>query len=381
MGEQRSFGHSSAAQYIILLIVMGVLLGFVNIIPSLLNATYNTHKLISDMSVAYYKYKAAVNDEESSTTLLRERKTELTTSLEDLRENRFYSQMAENDSRIRKALELLSTATRRYTSTGSDSAAAMLEEELDSFSVYIGEYTKNQKFTLTVSLIAALFTLMVMVLLIFYLYRKNRRIVGDLRKALEDREYLLMEIHHRIKNNLAMISSLISIKSRELTDDSPMRDLRQQVSTIGMVHELLYQGEDVSAVELGEYFDRLLRNVFYSLSSEPVQIEIETEGLRLNPKKVVPLGLIITEMATNAVKHGFHEEGERRFSLEARWIEAEQRYEFKISNSGRPFPEDRSPENGGSMGIELIHSLVRQLRGSIDLYRNPLTTFILRFPE
>jgi two-component sensor histidine kinase len=177
-----------------------------------------------------------------------------------------------------------------------------------------------------------------------------------------------------------MISSLINIKSRDLTDDSPMRDLRQQVSTIGMVHELLYQGEDVATVNLGEYLEKLLRNVFYSLSPQPVNLDVEAEELRLDSKKIVPLGLIITEMATNAVKHGFEGNGERLFQLKGHWNTAEAQYELSISNSGRPFPEGQSIKRSGGMGMELIDTLVKQLGGSMELDRNPLTTFTLRFP-
>ncbi len=368
-------------QYIILLLVLAVLLGFVNIIPSLLDATYNTQSLLSDMRVAFYKYKDAVDDSDTPAAQLEQHRKELKESLTSIEENRFYAQMADTDRRIRASLEVLAAVTRRYTQTSATSAEKLLKKELSSFSAYIDEYTRQQKYTLTVSLIAALFTLMVMVMLIFYLYRRNRSIVGELQSVIRDREYLLKEIHHRIKNNLTMISSLINIKSRELSDDTPMRDLSQQVSTIGMVHELLYHGNDVATVEMGHYLEKLLRHVFYSLSPHPVNIEVDAEDIRMDPKKIVPLGLIVTEMATNAVKHAFRAEEERHFRITARREEETKSYLLRISNTGAPFPEDRFFENDTSMGFELINALTRQLKGSIELDRSPMTTFTLRFPQ
>jgi two-component sensor histidine kinase len=380
MSRKREFSTSIAAQYSILLLVATVLIGFVNIIPSLLDATYHTQTLLSDMTIKFYRYKAAVKDPETPPARLREGGDELKASLRSLEENRFYAQMGENDPHIREALGVIKAATRRYTQTGASHAEELLEEKLHSFSSYIDHYTRQQKFTLNVSLVAALFTLLVMVMLIFYLYRRNRSIVAELQSALEDREYLLKEIHHRVKNNLTMVNSLINLKSMEMADTTPMRDLSQQISTIGMVHELLYHGEDVSSIDLDQYLRNLLQHVFYSLSPHPVEIEVEAGGLSMDPKWVVPLGLIVTEMATNAVKHAFREDGERLFRITARREEETSGYLLTISNSGEPFPEDRSLENGTSMGLELINSLVRQLKGSIKLQRSPMTTFTLRFP-
>ena len=380
MNYRNTTGYSAFAQYSILLLVVGILLGFVNIIPSLLNATYHTQELLSEMRIAFYTYKDVIDDTGTSSSEIESEKQQLLSALDDLKRNRFYNQMAGNDRQIRTSLRELTTAVERYISTGSTDAEDRLEQVLSSFSSYMSEYTRNQKFTLTVSLVAALFTLLIMVVLIFYLYRRNRTIVAELRSALNDREYLLKEIHHRIKNNLTMISSLINIKSRALQDDTPMRDLSQQVDTIGMVHELLYHGEDIASVDLGQYLNKLLNNVFYSLSPYPVEIEVNADNIDMDPKKLVPVGLIVTEIATNAVKHGFTEE-ERVFRVTAEKDNETDSCIVTAANTGHPFPEDRSPNNGGSMGMELINALVQQLQGNIELQRYPMTTFTLRFPQ
>lgn len=202
-----------------------------------------------------------------------------------------------------------------------------------------------------------------------------------LKKALEEKDYLIKEINHRVKNNLFMISSLLSLKASETGNDRLFSDVQNQIKAIRLVHEKLYQTDDVSQIDFGSYTQDLLESIFTTFTAKPVHLENRTGRFMVSTKSAVTLGLIINEVATNAIKHGFTEEEEAVFTIEVRREKSAGKIVLLLANSGRRFPDGVDFYNADSLGLRLIHALVAQLGGTVELERDPITTFIIKFPE
>ena len=124
----------------------------------------------------------------------------------------------------------------------------------------------------------------------------------------------------------------------------------------------------------------LLNSIFSSFSRWPVRIEADIDEISIPTKTAMSLGLIVNEIATNAIKHGFNEKEEAVFSIKMEKDKENNHYELTLSNTGNPFPEDLDIANSGTLGLRLISALTEQLGGTIDLKRVPRPLFTIRFP-
>ena len=210
------------------------------------------------------------------------------------------------------------------------------------------------------------------------LFEKTKMQEKKLSKALEEKDFLMRELNHRVKNNLNMVSALISFKEVEINYE--LSDIKSQIEAISLVHEKLYQHNKVDRIELGEYLQNLLESVFSFAADRNVQIVNKTEGVSINSKTAISLGLIVNEIATNAIKYGFTEDKETIFSITLTRKKEDSNYILTLSNTGRPFPEDISFETPDTLGLQLIASLVDQLNGTIALQKKPNPVFTIRFP-
>lgn len=193
------------------------------------------------------------------------------------------------------------------------------------------------------------------------------------KEAEREKEFLMRELNHRTKNNLNMVSSLISLKQMALENKIDLSDIANQIKTISLVHEKLYKTDNIEYINFSEYIQDLLLNVF---EGHGVSIINNMRNYSLDARKAVSLGLVVNEIATNALKYGFTENKEFSISM----IKEDEFYILKVTNNGNPFPEDKNLEDKMStLGIQLIISLVAQVKGTIELVKNP-TTFIIKFP-
>lgn len=199
----------------------------------------------------------------------------------------------------------------------------------------------------------------------------------DLRKTLNEKDFLMRELNHRIKNNLSMVSSLISLKDAEIEED--LSDLKHRIDAIRLVHEKLQQYKHIDRIEVRDYFQELLETLFASTTDRDVHIINSIERVTISPKTAIALGLIINEIATNAVKYGFNSE-EARFTVGLVKENANYLYNLSLSNSGNPFPDEIDIENTETSGMQLISILVNQLEGSLELEKRPSPKFTIRFP-
>lgn len=192
-----------------------------------------------------------------------------------------------------------------------------------------------------------------------------------LEHKLHEKETLLKEVHHRVKNNLQTVSSLLSLQSRSIEDkkiSSIIKSSQNRVVSMAMVHEMLYKRDDyTSKVELKPYVEELCEYLLRSVKGNENNIttKLDIGDFKLSIDTVIPLGLIINETVTNALKYGLPEDvkGEILVKLSKKGVNT---YQMYLGDNGIGFPEDINPKNTKSLGLKLIHNLSRQLRGSVQ---------------
>jgi PAS domain S-box-containing protein len=202
----------------------------------------------------------------------------------------------------------------------------------------------------------------------------------ELKEALKEKKFLLKEINHRIKNNLLMISSLINLKSSEVDDVVDLSDLEHQIDVIRLVHEKLSTSEDQKQIDCNLYIREFLDAVFSGFTQKKVRVDYDVDEVCLPSKTMVPLGLIINEIATNSMKYGFTAE-EPVFSLSLKLsAEQEDHLVLRISDNGGPFPEGIDLDNPETLGLRLIAALAEQIGGTVELVPTSHPEFVIRFP-
>jgi PAS domain S-box-containing protein len=209
--------------------------------------------------------------------------------------------------------------------------------------------------------------------------RKNAE--KRLLNAVEEKELLMKELNHRVKNNLAIISSLLQIETSRLGSDIDLSDIISRIDAIRIIHEKLYQSDKITHIKLKDYIQDLLETVFSSFSDRTITIHNDIENILVPTKPAVSLGLIINEIAVNAIKHGFKKDIKAEFSvsLDRNSNNNEEEYLLTLSNTGAPFPEDVDIHNPRSLGLQLVTTLCDQLDGSLSLQKSPYPVFQVRF--
>ena len=212
--------------------------------------------------------------------------------------------------------------------------------------------------------------------------RKN--IQKELLKLLEQKEILLKEIHHRVKNNLMIISSLLNLQSRYIKDKASKEiftESQNRAKSMALIHERLYQSNDLKKIDFGEYIRSLSNELFNTYDADPGQItlKINVESLFLDINTTVPLGLIVNELISNCLKHGFPDgrNGEIDVDLHSKG----DYYELSVKDNGIGFPKDLNYENTDSLGLQMIVSLTNQIDGNIKLNNIVGTEFMITFKE
>lgn len=195
--------------------------------------------------------------------------------------------------------------------------------------------------------------------------------------ARDEHALLLKELNHRVKNNLILVAALVDLKDQELGDTADLSDIHHRIETITSIHDQLQVSDRYSHVEGGPYFTGIIDRVFAG-SAFSIERLTEFHVGEIPSKIAVYLGLIVTEIATNAVKYGFDLSESSWFAIDLR--ETAGHYELRLSNSGKPFPQDILLDDPQTLGMQLITTLTDQLRGTVALDRNPPTTFTIRIP-
>jgi two-component sensor histidine kinase len=210
----------------------------------------------------------------------------------------------------------------------------------------------------------------------------------ELKKALEEKEVLLEELHHRVRSNLQVIYSLLNIQELSLKDKAAsdaFKESKNRVRTMGLIHEKLYQTGNVSTFNFPDYIHSLVTHLFnsYSLLAGKVQLKMEVEDISLDLDTAVHLGLIVNELVSNAFKYAFP--GKREGYLEVYLGKnngEEDDNTLIIRDNGIGIPDSVGFRKGSSgLGMQIINSLVKKLHGHIDIDRKDGTTFTIKFKE
>jgi two-component sensor histidine kinase len=203
----------------------------------------------------------------------------------------------------------------------------------------------------------------------------RKRVEKQLVVSIEEKEVLLREIHHRVKNNLQIISSLLSLQADYVSEPRVVgmfRDSQRRVRSMALIHERLYQSQGLARVDFGEYVRSLIDRLFdvmYGPDESTVNLEVDTNDISLAIDTIVPCGLIVSELVSNSLKHAFPDGrgGKIRISLHS---DGPGRFELIVADDGIGFPQDLDFQGASTLGLQLVSTLARQLGGSIAIDRD-----------
>jgi two-component sensor histidine kinase/HAMP domain-containing protein len=208
----------------------------------------------------------------------------------------------------------------------------------------------------------------------------------QIKASLEGKEVLLKEIHHRVKNNLQVVSSLIMLQTENMKDEryiEMFNECQNRIKTMALIHDKLYRSKDIAKIELNDYIKSLVTETFrsYRKSTTKVKLKLDLEEIIIEIETAISCGLIINELISNSLKYAFPEDREGEIKISIRLLGKDE-FEMIFSDNGIGIPEDIDYRNTKSLGLRLIVNLSeRQLVGKIELDRSKGTKFQIRFKE
>jgi len=204
-----------------------------------------------------------------------------------------------------------------------------------------------------------------------------------IKASLKEKEVLLKEIHHRVKNNLQVISSLLYLQSNRIKEKEYkdiFNESQNRIKSMALVHEKLYKSDDLSGIELSDYIRSLINYLIrsYNVNYQKIKLEIKIDNIFLSIDKSIPFGLIVNELVTNSLKYAFEgrEEGILRISIVLDEIGT---IKVSIFDDGKGIPAGFDIKNSTSLGLRLVQTLVTQLEGSLQINTNVGTEFLIEF--
>lgn len=214
----------------------------------------------------------------------------------------------------------------------------------------------------------------------------ERKIFEDaLKSSLREKEVLIKEIHHRVKNNMQIISSLLNLQKQYVNDEEAVNVLKEsqnRVKSMAMIHEKLYKSRSFSEINFSDYIRGLVSDLFYSygVDSNRIRTIIVLDEVMMGLETAIPCGLIVSELVTNTLKYAFPHQEEGEFRIELHAYE-DGFYELIISDNGVGIPENFDLDETETLGLQLVKSLVNQLEGTVELIREVGTMFKIKFKE
>ncbi len=210
----------------------------------------------------------------------------------------------------------------------------------------------------------------------------DRKISEDkIKQSLAEKEVLLKEVHHRVKNNLQIISSILNLQSSTISDTSTLELLKNsqdRIRSMSLIHELLYQTKDFSTIQFSEYIKSIATNLFHSYNqNRNIVLEQDLDDIKLDLDMAIPCGLIVNELITNALKYAFDEKEEGVVKIGLK--QESELIKLSISDDGKGFPENINFRETSSLGMQLVISLVEQIDGEILLNSEKGTKYTITF--
>ena len=254
------------------------------------------------------------------------------------------------------------------------------------FSVY-------EQFRGQILMVGALFFLLSSLVLILFgniVHRRKAqnelaRSAEQVRSSLGEKEILLKEVHHRVKNNLQVISGLLNLQAHHITDELSRgiyKESQNRVISMALIHEELYQARDLARVDFGAYIENLVENLFgsYSVDKDRVTLDLDIDHTEMVVDTAIPCGLIVNELISNCLKHAFPDGMNGRVRVAFHELD-DKEYELVVSDDGVGLPLEMDITRTDSLGMQLVFLIVEQLKGKIEVSREGGTGFHILFRE
>jgi PAS domain S-box-containing protein len=206
-----------------------------------------------------------------------------------------------------------------------------------------------------------------------------------LRKAVKEKESLLREVHHRVKNNLQVISSLLNLQAASIKDPQVVqlfRESQTRITSIALLHETLHRSNDLSRIRMSNYLRTLAGHVFrsYGIDHKAIVLDLLVEDLAFDIDTAMTCGMIVEELLSNSLKHAYAVGKEGRIQIELQ-AQDEGAYLLQVSDDGVGILKDGVRRNSGSLGLELVNLLAGKLEGTVELQRGPGTAWRIEFHQ
>lgn len=214
---------------------------------------------------------------------------------------------------------------------------------------------------------------------------EQKRIEQQLKSSLREKEVLLKEIHHRVKNNLQVISSLLNLQLRHIQDvkaQEMLRESKNRIQSMSLIHETLYQDSNIFSVEFGYYLKSIIHHLFrsYGIEDDRIVLEIDTNDVSLVLNQAIPCSLIVNELVSNSLKYAFPENGSGVITIRMKPLSDQ--IELLVKDNGRGFADGCDIGKSDTMGLTIIRLLIHdQLKGNIEYNGTNGAQFIIRFPR
>jgi two-component system, sensor histidine kinase PdtaS len=291
---------------------------------------------------------------------------------QDLRKSLVWENLLKDS--ILKKEKLLSDALIRENNYKQEK----LDNEKKLSSLVSGEFNlQHEKLLnerrLRVTLLSGLGLFITLGGVIFFMYRKQRKKNTIIQKQADDLPTLMKEIHHRVKNNLQIISSLLDLQALSIKDKhaaGAVREGKIRVQSMALIHQNLYNEGNIKGIVMEDYIKKLVENLFnsYNIQKDKIQLVTDIDYLNLDVDTVIPLGLVINELISNSLKYAFKdkEHGEIYVGLK----ESNKQLELVVRDNGCGFPPDWSKIQNNSFGYGLINAFAQKLKAKLDIYNN-----------
>ena len=206
----------------------------------------------------------------------------------------------------------------------------------------------------------------------------------ELERRVQEKDLMLSEIHHRVKNSLQVVSSLLRLEAGRIRDPvvaEMLQTTQNRIRSMAMIHQTLYQSKDFARVDFHAFLQSFIPTLVqsYSIHPEEISLAFHVAEVRLPIDAAIPCGLIVNELISNALKHAFPNGRRGTISIEF-MQQAGDDVTLSVEDDGVGVPEGFSFENSETLGIQLVYMLAGQLGGAVEIERSPLTRFVLRFP-
>jgi two-component sensor histidine kinase/PAS domain-containing protein len=211
---------------------------------------------------------------------------------------------------------------------------------------------------------------------------REKRDREQIERSLKEKETLLQEIHHRVKNNMQIVSSLLRLQSQHVKDTETQEIFnacQNRINSMALIHTALYQSKNIASIDFKAYISRLMRQLIlaYNQQDSSLDYSVDVQDIHLEIDKAIPCGLIISELISNSLKHAFPSSKKGLISVNMQGQKG--KYTLTIKDNGIGFPKGMDFRKTGTLGLQLVTDLTTQLAGTIDMNTNSGTEFIIKF--